>query len=81
MNSLACTPEQEFKCSNGECIPINHKCDGKNDCGDNSDEVQGCERYRWDDYEDKDSPFGHFSQSEEDDFVWMSGNGSTGYRK
>lgn len=32
-----CTKD-EFKCSNGHCIPLNLACDGHNDCGDDSDE-------------------------------------------
>ena len=31
-----------FLCENGRCLPNEMKCDGKNDCGDNSDEDQGC---------------------------------------
>ena len=27
-----------FSCDNGECLPDIHKCDGHDDCGDNSDE-------------------------------------------
>lgn len=28
-----------FKCSNGNCLPYWWRCDGIDDCGDNSDEV------------------------------------------
>ena len=31
-----------FLCTNGKCLPNEMKCDGKNDCGDNSDEDLGC---------------------------------------
>lgn len=34
-----CTSE-EFQCSNGNCVPFQWRCDGDNDCGDNTDE--GC---------------------------------------
>ena len=37
-----CAPIREFKCANANgmkpCEPINHKCDGHDDCGDGSDE-------------------------------------------
>ena len=36
--STAC---YQFACDNGRCKPDSYKCDGNNDCGDNSDEV-GC---------------------------------------
>ena len=31
-----------FLCANQKCLPNEFKCDGKNDCGDNSDEEDGC---------------------------------------
>lgn len=35
--SPGCAAES-FKCSNGKCVPDAQKCDGKDDCGDGSDE-------------------------------------------
>lgn len=29
-----------FPCNNGRCVPIHYRCDGIDDCHDNSDEVQ-----------------------------------------
>ena len=34
----ACTT-YEFACANGICIPSAYECDGDNDCGDRSDEL------------------------------------------
>ncbi|XP_066300846.1 suppressor of tumorigenicity 14 protein homolog [Branchiostoma lanceolatum] len=36
-----CATPFEFYCQDGECLPLTHRCDGHDDCGDMSDEV-GC---------------------------------------
>ena len=28
-----------FSCDNGECVPDSYRCNGHDDCGDNSDEI------------------------------------------
>ena len=41
----ACSVD-EFPCSKGGlCIPLQLRCNGINDCGDNSDEACGCKNY------------------------------------
>ncbi|XP_025115897.1 membrane frizzled-related protein-like [Pomacea canaliculata] len=34
--------DNDFKCNNSICISANLKCNGYNDCDDNSDEIEGC---------------------------------------
>jgi len=36
---IAKCPVDKFPCSNGNCVNLSWKCDGDNDCGDNSDET------------------------------------------
>ena len=35
----------EFPCSDGRCLPISLRCDGRIDCADGSDESCGCQDY------------------------------------
>ena len=35
-------PKDYFVCQNNKCLPPHYKCDGKDDCEDNSDEIEGC---------------------------------------
>ena len=37
----SCTGYQ-WQCYNDKCIPSSYRCDGDNDCGDNSDETDCC---------------------------------------
>ena len=34
----SCHDDTEFNCVNGMCVPIEQRCDGRDDCGDASDE-------------------------------------------
>lgn len=36
--SIGC-PAGSFRCSNGKCLPQSQQCNGKDDCGDGSDEA------------------------------------------
>ena len=40
--NITCGPK-EFKCGNDKCVSAQWKCDGQDDCGDNSDEAQCAE--------------------------------------
>jgi len=35
-----CNNETEFECWNGQCVSTSNVCDKKNDCGDDSDEIE-----------------------------------------
>ena len=37
IETRSCETDQ-FRCKNGRCLPIDYRCDGDNDCDDNSDE-------------------------------------------
>lgn len=37
VEKFQCLPDR-FRCGNSKCIPVALLCDGRNDCGDNSDE-------------------------------------------
>ncbi|XP_053271816.1 complement factor I isoform X1 [Pleuronectes platessa] len=44
IQSQAPTEDCGFTCANRKCVPLNHTCDGVDDCGDRSDEMccKGC---------------------------------------
>ena len=41
LDQMTCHPEQ-FTCANAKCIPKEWLCNGDNDCGDDSDELECC---------------------------------------
>ena len=47
-HQLVCSEcrDVEFRCDNGLCISRMLTCDGQNDCGDNTDEIQPCSESR-----------------------------------
>ena len=45
--TIAACQDEEFRCSNGRCIPEEEQCDGGNDCFDNSDEDTPCGGGNW----------------------------------
>ena len=40
-------PNNSFVCKNARCIPDKLACDSNNDCGDGSDEEEGCKGNFW----------------------------------
>lgn len=45
---MICFTGSGFECTNKKCIDFKKTCDGNNDCGDFSDEVdQRCRAYHW----------------------------------
>ena len=46
-DSDACDNAHEFTCQNGACVSGDLECDGHDDCGDNSDEIQPCGKWLW----------------------------------
>lgn len=81
----ALQPEQG-SCSEGQyhceitkgCVLQTARCDYADDCGDNSDEVFGCDNYTRIDFEDPNEPFGFFRRDDPtSEFQWSRGNGST----
>ncbi|XP_012940699.1 uncharacterized protein LOC106012386 [Aplysia californica] len=41
-NTDVCDTSHEFACDNGRCVSASVQCDGYDDCGDDSDETDGC---------------------------------------
>ena len=38
LDEATCSP-REFQCANGKCIDARRRCDNRNDCGDDTDEL------------------------------------------
>jgi len=90
VNFFECAPppaqdtclDDEIHCALSRgCVFKTKLCDYQDDCGDNSDEHDGCEEYTRTDFEDPDQPFGFLIQGEDGfepgDFQWQRGNGTT----
>ena len=39
---LGSCPMNHFRCGNKRCVPNSRLCNGKDNCGDNTDEIEGC---------------------------------------
>ena len=50
-DELDCKPKScdsgQFRCSNGNCVPRDFRCDRVDDCGDGSDEPSDCGKHTY----------------------------------